>query len=103
MENNWRTIQVFLNKKLNSNGAPEVYEVSINAEIPEEVKCSCITFNTLKYCTHSIKILKKIKKNGGNFGMEVPEEVSTEEAFDAFSSEKSSREFVLKHGKIELC
>jgi hypothetical protein len=103
MEDDWRTIQLFLNKKLNSEGAPEVYEVSIHADGPSNIRCSCSTFNNIGYCTHSIKVTKRIEKNDGNFGLSVPENVPDEVAFAAFSSSETSREFILKYGKIEIC
>ena len=103
MDNDYRTIQVFLNKKLNSKGAPEVYEVSIHADGPTDIRCSCSTFEKIGYCTHSIKVTKKIEKNDGSFGLLVPENVPDEIAFKAFTSSESSREFILKYGKIEIC
>jgi len=103
MDSNYRTIQVFLNKKLNIDGAPEVYEVSIHADGPTDIRCSCSTFGNIGYCTHSIKVSKKIEKNNGSFGLLVPENVPDELAHQAFSSSESSREFILKYGKIEIC
>jgi hypothetical protein len=103
MEDNYRTIQIFLNKKLNSKGAPEVYEVSIHADGPTDIRCSCSTFAKLAYCTHSIKVSKRIEKNNGSFGLLIPENVPDDLAHEAFSSPEASREFILKYGKIEIC
>lgn len=102
MDNNWRTVQVFLSKELRSDGSPEIAEVSIHCDGPSIIRCNCDVFESLDYCRHSIRIQKKIEKNDGAFGLLVPDSIPSEVAMEAFTSAESSREFILKHGKIEV-
>ena len=102
MENDWRTIQVFLGKHLDKQGAPQIAEVAIHADGPSNIKCTCPVFDKIDYCPHTIKVMKRIEKNNGSFGLLVPEEIPDEVAFNAFTSAESSREFVIKYGKIEI-
>jgi hypothetical protein len=102
MNHNWRTIQIFLEKNLDKYGAPRISEVSIHADGAANIRCTCETFDRLTYCPHSLKVTKRIEKNNGSFGLLVPEDIPDELAFTAFTSSETSREFVIKYGKIEI-
>lgn len=102
MEKDWRTIQIFLGKNLDKSGAPLIAEVSIHADGPTNIRCTCEVFHKLDYCPHSLKVTRRMEKNNGSFGLVVPENVSDEDAYNAFTSAESSREFVLRYGKIEI-
>lgn len=102
MEQDWRTIQVFLGKNLDNKGAPQIAEVSIHADGPSNIRCTCPTFDRIDYCPHTIKVTKRIERNNGSFGLLVPEDIPDDVAYSAFTSAESSREFVIKYGKIEI-
>lgn len=102
MEKDWRTIQIFLGKNINKDDCLDIAEVSIHADGPSNIRCTCLVFERIGYCTHTIKVTKRIEKNNGSFGLMVPEHVSDELAFNAFTSAETSREFVIKYGKIEI-
>jgi hypothetical protein len=102
MENDWRTIQIFLGKNLDKSGAPQIAEVSMHLDGPANIKCTCPVFIKLSYCPHSLKVSRRIEKNNGSFGLLVPEDIPDELAHSAFSSAETSREFVIKYGKIEI-
>ena len=102
MEDNWRTIQIFIANELNDKNALEVSEVSMHADGPSMIQCNCKDYKKLNLCKHVNYVVRKIEKNEGSFGLLVPEEVPDELAYLAFSDAESSRNFVLHYGKIEV-
>lgn len=102
MESEWRTIQIFLGKDLNKNGAAEISEVSIWIDAPNCIQCTCKLYSKAEICEHVLFVENKMKKNNGSFGLAIPDHVPNELAYEAFSSSESSRDFVLYYGKIEV-
>jgi len=102
MEDNRRTIQIFISNKLNTKNELEVSEVSMNAESTGSIQCTCKDYKKLEICKHANYVIKKIEDNEGSFGLLIPENVPDEVAFLAFNDADSSRNFILNYGKIEV-
>jgi hypothetical protein len=91
----WRTVQMFL-------GEEGVSEVSVDAENAFNVKCSCQSYNKFKKCKHANFVLNKIEANDGHYGVQIPDTVDDDIAFEALNNEASFRDFVIKYGQIEV-
>jgi hypothetical protein len=102
MENDWRTIQLFLGKELNKKGELVVNEVSIHAEQAKNIKCTCYGYAKLGNCVHVKFVEDKMTINNGSFGLLVPEHVSNDLAHESFLDSESARNFILNYGKIEV-
>lgn len=102
MENNWRTIQLFMARDLDNKNALEVSEVSIHEDENSSIKCTCKNYLKHKLCKHVTYVRSKIEKNDGSFGLLIPENIPDEVAFLAFNDADSSRNFILNYGKIEV-
>jgi hypothetical protein len=95
MDIEWRTVQMFL--------SPDgVFEVEIDADNSKKVRCSCPTFQRSARCQHAKHVKKYMSENDGHYSISIPETVEDEEAFEAMADPKLFREFVLKHGKVEV-
>lgn len=97
--NDFRLIQVFLSSKAGSSG-PGIFEVSGDAEF--NFKCTCPGHSVRTNCRHVKFVKARLEANGGKYPLEVPPSVSQEDIKNAMSSSESFREFLLKHGKIEV-
>ena len=94
-EISWRTVQLFL-------GDEGVSEVLIDAANAFNAKCTCPSFSKFKKCKHTSFVLEKIEDNHGHYGVQIPDTVDDEEAFEALNDPESFRDFVIKYGKIEV-
>lgn len=83
-------------------GDEGVSEVCINSMNAKQVKCSCASFNKFSKCKHANFVLNKISENDGHYGVQIPENIDDDVAFEALSSEEGFRDFVIKYGKIEV-
>lgn len=95
MEIDWRTVQLFLDE----NG---VYEVEVDADNNKRVRCNCSTFKLSARCKHAKFVKTNMEAGQGNYSIQIPVEVSDEEAFKAMSSSDSFRDFIIKYGKVEV-
>jgi hypothetical protein len=102
MEENRRTIQIFIANELNNKSALEISEVSMHADGPSNIQCTCKDYKKIEICKHVNYVIRKIEENEGSFGLYVPENVPDEIAYLAFSDAESSRNFILHYGKIEV-
>ena len=102
MESEWRTVQIFISEELNEKNALEVSEVSIHADGPSNIRCTCKDYQKLALCKHTNYVIRKMEKNNGSFGLMIPEDIPDELAYSAFSEADSSRDFVINYGKIEV-
>ena len=102
MDNEWRTIQIFLGKDLDKKGNLQVSEVSLHYDGPSTVRCTCEDFLEIEICLHVSFVMRRMEKNNGSFGLSVPENVPEELAYAAFTDSELSRNFVLRYGKIEV-
>jgi hypothetical protein len=95
MEIDWRTVQMFI-------GDEGISEVQIDAENSTKMRCSCKSFSKAARCKHTKFVRNQTESNDGNYAIQVPVDISDEEAFDAMSSADTFREFILKYGKVEV-
>jgi hypothetical protein len=95
MDIDWRTVQLFL-------GDDGVCEVEVDSENSTKVRCSCKAFSKSARCKHSKFVRAKLLDNDGHYAIQIPVDISDEEAFIAMSSNESFREFILKYGKVEV-
>lgn len=95
----FRLIQVFLSSKAGISG-PGIFEVSGDEE--QNFVCTCPGYKVKKTCRHVRFVKEKIKINHGVYPLEVSPEVPESEIKKALASSESFREFLLKHGKIEV-
>jgi len=97
MNENWRTVQIFL-EPTNFN----IYEVEINQESSDNVRCNCRTFSSSKSCKHTRFVKDSMKKNGGHYAVQVPREIPDEEVTAAMEDAASFRKFIINYSKIEV-
>lgn len=95
----YRLIQVFLSSKAGISG-PGIFEVSGDKE--QNFVCTCPGYKVKKICRHVRFVKDKIKLNNGMYPLEVNPDVPEAEIKKALSSSETFREFMLKHGKIEV-
>ena len=100
--NEWRTIQIFIPNELNKKDILEVAEVSLSADGPENMRCTCNVFVKFSECMHVEYVAAKIRLNGGSFGLLIPNDIPDEWAYSAFTDAQSSRNFIIRYGKIEV-
>ena len=67
MEQQWRTIQIFIANELNNKDELEVSEVSMHADGPSSIQCTCKDYKKLNLCKHVNYVVRKIEKNDGVF------------------------------------
>ena len=96
MESSWRTAQIFLSAQ-----AAGVFEVEIN-QTTSSVRCNCPVWKSKQACKHTRFVQGKIKTNRGKYTISVPETVPDEEIAGVVDDPNKFREFILKHGTIEV-
>lgn len=95
MEIDWRTVQLFLDE----NG---VHEVEVDVDSSKKVRCTCSSFKATARCRHAKFVKTQIEENSGNYSIQIPVDISDEEALKAMSSAVSFRDFIIKYGKVEV-
>lgn len=95
----YRLIQVFISSKAGSSG-PAIFEVSGDEE--QNFKCTCPGYRVKRACRHVKFVKDKIKINNGVYPLEITSEVPESEIKKALTSSESFREFLLKHGKVQV-
>lgn len=95
MEIKWRTVQFFMS-------LDGVCEVEVDADNTGKVRCNCSTFMTSAKCKHSKHIKRQMAENDGHYNIQIPADVSDEEAIEAIGNPESFRKFILKYGKVEV-
>ena len=95
----FRLIQVFLSSKAGLSG-PAIFEVSGDEE--QNFTCTCPGYKVKRTCRHIRFVKERIKVNNGIYPLQVSPEVPESEIKKALTSSEEFREFLLKHGKIEV-
>ena len=95
MDIDWRTVQLFL-------GDEGVSEVAIAAHDSRKVRCTCSSFFSSARCKHTKFVKQRMQENGGNYAISIPEDVDDEDAYDAMGDSDTFRQFVIKHGVVEV-
>ncbi len=95
----YRLIQVFLSSKAGTSG-PGIFEVSGDED--QNFTCTCPGYKVKRTCRHIRFVKDRIKVNGGTYPIPVNPDVPESEIKKALSSSEQFREFLLKHGKIEV-
>lgn len=95
MQIDWRTIQMFLDE----NG---VYEVEVDVDNNKKVRCSCSTFKLSARCKHVKFVRTQMDAGEGHYSIQIPVDISDEEAHLAMSSAELFRNFIIKYGKVEV-
>jgi hypothetical protein len=95
MSANWRTVQMFLSE----NG---VYEVQLDINDNTNIKCDCKTYKPKSWCKHAKFVRTKMDGNDGHFQIFIPEEIEDDEAYAVMTDAVKFREFIIKHGKVEV-
>ena len=94
-----RLIQVFLSSKAGLSG-PGIFEVSGDED--QNFVCTCPGYKVKRACRHTRFVKDKIKANNGIYPLQVNPDVPESEIKKALASSETFREFLLKHGKIEV-
>jgi hypothetical protein len=97
MNNNWRTVQIFLEPT-----SFKIYEVEISQDSPENVRCNCSTFSSNNGCKHSRFVKGHMKKNGGHYAVQISNQVGDNEVLEAMDDAESFRKFIINNAKIEV-
>lgn len=95
----FRLIQVFLSSKAGATG-PAIFEVSGDED--QNFTCTCPGYKVKRTCRHIRFVKEKIKINNGVYPLQVGPNVPESEIKQALKSSEEFREFLLKHGKIEV-
>ena len=93
-----RLVQVFLSQS--QTPGPGIYEVTTDNS--GNLYCTCPGFKGRSTCKHSRFVDTRIKKNNGNYPLEISDRATQEDADKAKVSDDAFREFVIKFGKIEI-
>lgn len=93
----WRTVQLFLDE--NTFG---VFEVQLDADNNRKIRCDCPSFGNSARCKHTRFVKAKLESNDGHYAIQIPEEISDEEALHAMSDASLFRKFIIKYGKVEV-
>lgn len=91
----WRTVQLFLSEE-------GVHEVQVDLEDNRNQRCTCKRFQSFKRCRHTKWVEEVIVESGGQFSIQISDEIDELEAESAFSTADTFREFVIKYGKVEV-
>ena len=97
--NGFRLIQVFLSGKAGMSG-PGIFEVS--GDENQSFICTCPGYAVKRNCRHVRFVKERIKVNGGVYPLQVNPDVPESAIKEALKSSEEFREFLLKHGKIEV-
>lgn len=91
----WRTVQIFLSED-------GVHEVQLDVDDNRNQKCTCVRFSKFKRCKHTKWVENAIMEMGGHFSVQIGSEIDLDEAEEAFESPEHFRQFILKHGRVEV-
>jgi hypothetical protein len=97
MKENWRTVQIFLEPT-----TFKIYEVELGKESSNNIRCNCNIFSSNKSCKHTRFVQNHMKKNGGHYSVQIPQEIPDEEVTAAMESAESFRNFIINYAKIEV-
>lgn len=97
MDIDWRTVQLFLDESTMG-----VFEVEIDAENHKKARCSCPSFSRQATCKHVRFVKSAMKDSDGHYSIQIPVEISDEEALLAMSNAEAFRDFIIKYGKVEV-
>lgn len=97
MSTDWRTVQLFLDE---TNVG--VFEVQIDSDDSRKVRCDCPAFGNSSRCKHVKFVKNTMAENDGNYAIQIPEEISDEEALEAMSDPEAFRDFIIKYGTVEV-
>ena len=96
VDTDWRTVQVFI-----SSQAAGVFEVEVDTT-SRGVRCNCPVWKKHSLCKHTDFVVSRMRKDNGNYSIQIPNDVPEEMAIEASDDAQSFREFVLKYAKIEV-
>ena len=99
MESNKRLLQVFISRQSNNPG-PGIFEVSTSPD--KDLSCNCPGFAAKSTCKHVALVESRIEAGNGKYPFNFSEKVTTNEIITAMQTEEMFREFVIKHGKVEI-
>jgi hypothetical protein len=99
MGSNKRLLQVFISHQSNNPG-PGIFEVSTTPE--KEISCNCPGFAAKSSCKHVALVESRIELGDGKYPFNFSDKVTKNEIITAMQSEELFREFVIKHGKVEI-
>jgi hypothetical protein len=95
MDIEWRTAQFFLEEE-------GICEVEVDDDQHNKLRCSCVGFAKAARCKHTKFVRDAMDANGGALQIQIPADMSDEEAILAMMNKDSFREFVIKYGKVEV-
>lgn len=94
MKSSWRTVQMFVEES-------GVFEVEVDSESKNKVRCTCGPFKNSSRCKHSKFVKAAMDDNNGHYTIQVPVEIDDIEAMVAMESAEAFREFIIKYAKVE--
>lgn len=95
MDIQWRTIQFFIEEA-------GIFEVEMDYENSKKVRCNCPDFQLSARCKHQKWVKARIAENEGQFSLEVPDDLDDDLLDEVLSTAEGFRQFVLRHGEIEV-
>jgi hypothetical protein len=95
MENDWRTIQLFLT----DDG---VCEVEADHNSPYVLQCSCRASKKFNKCAHIKHVRAHMETNDGHYTVQITANIDPLEAAVAIEDAKAFRDFIIKYGKVEV-
>ena len=96
MENDWRTVQLFISAQ-----AAGIFEVEVDTET-KKTRCNCPVWRKTASCKHCSFVQNKMRYNNGHYSILVPHEISEDLAAEASDDPKKFRDFVVKYAKVEV-
>lgn len=95
MQNDWRTLQIFLDKDY-------ISEVEVNSVNNNQLRCNCLSFGKVKRCSHVKFVKTRMMSNDGNYTVHIPQEVDDELVALAMTDADMFRQFIIDYGKVEV-
>ena len=95
MLSDWRTVQLFLSED-------GIAEVEVDALNPYHARCSCKGGKNKSKCAHVKHVREIMDDNNGHYTVNIPVEISEEEADEAMNSAEAFRSFIIKYAKVEV-
>lgn len=91
----WRTVQLFL-------GDSGVCEVQIDSNDPRQVRCNCKGEMGNTRCVHVKHVKLVMNNNDGHYAISIPDDVDEDEVMIAMTDAELFRDFIIRHGKVEV-
>lgn len=94
MNQDWKTIQIFLSEDSDSM---YVCEVQLEASDPTKIRCTCGKTKGISLCKHIRYVKTNMAENNGNYAIRMSTSVTKAAQLKATESTEEFRKFIVQH------